>query len=726
MTPAGTADDVPEAAPGMLRRVVILSPWVGLVIGTALLFWVFSRAGSNNGGQASFPVFLLGVLAWSLLAGSWWRLATRSPNPAGALVDATVTAVDTAGAVPEASPKTFRRVLSLSPWVGLVIGVPLLVWSFSLADTSTGGQAYFLVFWLGFFAFALPASLAACARTSSTQTRLTLLALLGMWSYIPKILRDPSMPLFSDEIAHWRQADELVQHGRLFQPNPLIPIIQYFPGLHAMTATIVEITGLSTWRVGQLLVLVTHGCALLAVYVLARALTGSDRTAAFVGIVYAMNPSFMFFDSQYSYESIAIVFFLWALAATAMALKQESQSQRARLVAWCSIAMLLAISCVTIHHLTSYILAIVLVIVAVCVTVTGRADPGYRKRRRTAWIIALVTLSAAVLWLVTVARGSVVAYFSPYISGGISQVLGLLKHEHSGRALFQGSLAPWYEKLAAWLAPVIAFIVTCVGVVRYRKGRWRSLRPMTLGLCGFGLLYFVAIPFFLSSSGNEGARRSWGFSTLGLAMIAAVTAASLWRAAKTRPRLVRAAVMLCAVGALLITWVGNTTTSLNVAYRFPGPYIFGSDSRSLNDELLGLTSWFKENFGTGRQVITDRYSGIAIAGYGRDTTAAGSNGFKIWELFFDKTRPPALLLNQMETSGYDFVIVDRRIAVDKPFIGVYFEPDEPIVLQPSGQEAIDKFWYFPWAIQIYNSDNLAIYRIDYAALNAATSRTTTP
>jgi hypothetical protein len=55
-----------------------------------------------------------------------------------------------------------------------------------------------------------------------------------------------------------------------------------------------------------------------------------------------------------------------------------------------------------------------------------------------------------------------------------------------------------------------------------------------------------------------------------------------------------------------------------------------------------------------------------------------------------------------------------------PRVGVYFERGEPNAFTrttPPPAAALDKYETLPWVIKIYQSDNLAIYRFNLAALH---------
>src|SRR5260370_37953658 len=89
------------------------------------------------------------------------------------------------------------------------------------------------------------------ARTAS-------LILFGMVTNAPKLMRDPTLPVYHDEYAHWRETYDILATGKLFGPSPIIPIISRYPGLHEATAALVHATGLTIWHADTILLYILH------------------------------------------------------------------------------------------------------------------------------------------------------------------------------------------------------------------------------------------------------------------------------------------------------------------------------------------------------------------------------------------------------------------------------------------------------------------------------------
>jgi hypothetical protein len=170
---------------------------------------------------------------------------------------------------------------------------------------------------------------------------------------------------------------------------------------------------------------------------------------------------------------------------------------------------------------------------------------------------------------------------------------------------------------------------------------------------------------------------------------------------------------------LAISFVGNTTTGVDEQYRFPGPYVYGSDARSITTDLLAASAWFRSTQGPGHGVVADRFSGAVFASFGRQWTSTPSSGFPAWELYLKRSAPPSELVTALKFSRFRYMVVDRRMARFLPRIGFYLSAHEPGAFarrSPPPLDALTKYERLPWAIKIYSSNNIDIYRYDFGAL----------
>ena len=428
----------------------------------------------------------------------------------------------------------------------------------------------------------MPTTYRMLGLAASRGERIALVAATGAFLFIPKVLRDPNGPIYFDELAHWRQSENLSSTGHLFTPNSIVHFAQFFPGLDSVDVALHRLTGLSTFASATAMLAVVHVVALLGVFRLGERVLGSARLGALAALIYGLNSSFMFFDSQYSYESLAFLFFIWSVVCAAEALALPPGAAR---LGWVAAALASGTACVVTHHLTSYYLVVALVcmtLAALAIAVRGRDA---RQVLATIGCITLAVAGGAAVW-VAVVTPDIVSYFAPAIHRGIQQVAGMAQGSSGPRRLFARSTTPVYEQRAGFVAPVFAFALAATGIWAIRR---RLLQDAALlGMALFGALYFISLPFILTAGGAEGARRSWAFTSLGLclAMAVGLVAAADW-ARRRKWGGSRVAFVSVLAGAVAIIAIGNVASGISVAVPLPRLVLvrlrrahrFGGDAR---------------------------------------------------------------------------------------------------------------------------------------------------
>jgi uncharacterized membrane protein YhaH (DUF805 family) len=606
----------------------------------------------------------------------------------------------------------------LTPWLCATIGALLIALAYSIASNDSGGVGYFTLFWLGALLLFVPAAAVISSRRITPRLRFGWLLVYALFTYVPKLLRDPAQPLFHDEIAQWRQAADLAVTGHLFQPNYIIGIVARFPGLHIVTAAISDSTGLTVWQSAIMILVVAHVLAVFAAYSLGDAIFGDQRAGAVVALVYSLNSSFMYFDTEFAYESLAMPFFLWCLACLARAYRARTGRER---IAWAGGAVVAGLGVITTHHLTTVFLSLILLLICATTLLAAKRRLVSKSVAWTATLVSLGVVGSAISWLVLVAPATF-AYLSPYLGGGATQLLNMFSNKGGTRSLFQGATEPTYERYASFTVPLLAFALVLVGLWLWRRTSKAARReePLRLALMLFGLLYFPSLPFILVEFGAEGARRSWGFTYIGVAtLVTPVILLALDRIAKLRGR----AVVAAGTAALLVAsdaFVGNVAAGLDTAYRFPGPFVFGSDTRSVTPELVGLAAWFGQNLGPKQHIVTDRYTGLILVRDADAEPASPAISFPTYDLYFNDGPPGSYLVYELSSSGYAYLIIDKRMATQLPEVGVFFEPDEPFAYggrDPITVPKLDRYDYLPWTTEVFDSDDYAVYRFDFSAIH---------
>jgi hypothetical protein len=187
-------------------------------------------------------------------------------------------------------------VLTIIGSIGLGLG--LVVLAYHEASLGQNSLWHYHIFWTGMLLLFAPLIWLVVRTDLSIRGRLAVVVVLGLAAYFPRFVRAPSMPLMYDELGHWEATERLFRTSKLFQPNDVVKMASYFPGLHTLTVGLRELTGLSTIRTGTVLVACFHILTLLGIFQIARKVTHDDRIAGIAAAVYAVSPSFSFFDSK--------------------------------------------------------------------------------------------------------------------------------------------------------------------------------------------------------------------------------------------------------------------------------------------------------------------------------------------------------------------------------------------------------------------------------------------
>ncbi|MBW6436047.1 hypothetical protein KZ829_20090 [Actinoplanes hulinensis] len=631
---------------------------------------------------------------------------------------------------PEPSRRAWAgpAVAGTSLTIAAAVGAAALVIAYRRAEW--GQEGAFTWFWGGMLVFTLPAAYWGIRRGSDHRLRLAVLIGYACFTYLPKLLRNPTGPLFHDEYAHWGQSRDILLDGVLFQQNPIVRVIGDYPGLHATVASLASLTGLTVWHAALCVLMLAHVLVVLGVVVLAGQLWPDPRIAAAAAIIYSLNSSFLYFDTQLGYESLAIAVMIWALVAGLRAVRAHGRAARAR---WFALTLVLSVAIAATHHLTAIWLTGMFGLVAFCCTVAAWRDRVLSGPARTGWLLTIATGATVAIWMGVVSPRTG-RYLQPYLGRALDQFGGMAGGGSGGRTLFSQSIAPWWEQQAAFAAPGFALLAAVGAALLWwrRRGRAEPLtRALSAAMLLLGALYFPATLLILTPSGAEGARRSWAFSYLGIALaVAPLIIALLDRARRPigRSRLTASG----PVGALLLTgcalvMIGNTASGMNPAYRMPGPPVFGSDTRAATPEVMAAARWLLETRGRGARLVADRYSGLIFGSYGEQEPTTGSESFRAYDLYIAQPgRPmPAAILEQLRTWRFEYLVVDRRMAEQVPDIKIYFENNEPIPHNGKPgftRSQLTKFDTLPWLIKIYDGPHVAIYRFDFDSLGQRVRR----
>jgi len=584
------------------------------------------------------------------------------------------------------------------PLLGAAIGVACI--AFANAAASQGASGTQPLWWLGAFAIFAPAAAMVFMRQLSRREAALIVLAAGMALYAVKLVYAPGRFWEFDELLHYPNVAALLATGRLFTPNVLLPVSPYYPGLEAVTVVLVQLTGLSIVQAGLVLIGVVHGVMVACLFLLLERIA-APRLAAAASLVYFACPAFLYFDSQFAYESLALALVV-ACLFTLRAAQLAPEARRFRLEVLA--AVLLAAVVVT-HHIASIALVAILAVWSIgewLVTRRRRVLPG------SGWV-PLVGVAALAGWLFNVASATA-SYLAPQLASGVAQLVRIIRLEETGRTLFSsasGSTAPWLERVVG-VGSVLIIIAVAAGGFRYLWTRRESIAVSRFFAIG-ALAYPAALSLRFARSGWEIGARAMAFIYIPLALI---VAAGLYLYVERRDR---RSVPRMAVAALALSLIfaGGIIATTSPHTRQPAPYNPGLAWTPFDVESLAAARWASTTFGPGHRIAADAAGGVLMGSLGRQDIVASDDEVSISQLFlFPDVGPKEI---QMLKSGrIDYVMVDRRISEVQPVKGYIYERWEQTV-QAYGStvssETVNKFDQIHGASKVFDSGNIQLFEL---------------
>ncbi len=664
-------------------------------------------------------------LAFPLVAATRHRPSTATPTPTVMAGTPTVMAgtptVMTGTAQPSMAPTATATATATaaqpepgrSPWrrlVGLVgVGPVVLLMTGGLVPMAMGvalgrqagdanrAQALYV---LGLVVIFLPAALGVLLPRVRTSTRVVLALALAVLLQLTRLVLYPSRFMFHDELIHANVLRLIGDTGRLFTENSLLPITAYYPGLELATNAVQELTGLSAHTSAAVLLLAARLVLVLSILLVVSRITGSTRIGATAVIVYACNPQMLFFNSQFSYQSLAL-----PLAAfTVYLVVSRRRGSRTSLVA----AVLGIVAVAFTHHVTMALLVAALVVWwAVEVALRRRLENSARS------LAALAGAGIAAFALALANPGNTLASYLGAIGTSSVEALVKVANGTQTRKVFQNAAgvvtAPW-EKYAIIASLVLTLLVLVPSLLRARRFvRDRVTVAVLLSLVA--LLYPLIPGGHLTVSTAEVGDRAAGFVFLGVAFVVA------WWIWQHRVRVWQSGAM--AVGAAVIFLGSVVLGAGSISQQLPGPFRVSDDARSIDADNLAAAGWMSTHLPAGSRVYADRVGGLLAAADGKQysITHIGTD-IDASRLLLDPDYGPADV-ELVRRAKIRYLISDRRDAFGLPNQGVYIENGEfggDNRTAPVPGVALRKFSSVPGVDVIYDNGSIVIY--DLEALRA--------
>ena len=553
------------------------------------------------------------------------------------------------------------------------------------------------VYWLGQALILIPIAARLLSRRRLTDgAAVTLLVVLTVAEYILKICYSPLQFTFADELLHWRGTENLLQTGNPFTPNYGLSIAPHYPGLELATSALISMTGLSIFTAGAIVSGAAHLLSICALYLIFRTVARSHRLAGIAVLVYYATPDLTSFNSMFVYENLAFAFLGLAVLASVKSVTEEGRQDQIR---WFIIAVVSIIATVMTHHITSYVLTLTLILVAVAGKLT---HSGHAARVSALAIISIVTV---VCWITFVAPDTL-TYFKPTLQGMVQGVNSLAGGRSSGAP--STARSPMGDQFLEGLALLITAILLVFGTWqvwrRFRRQPW--IPAMTIG----SLSWFLALGIRIGvPDGQELAGRMMPFVDIPVSLIVVFAIVKLVSAATPR-RWATGAVAALATAVLLLVLDGLANGWPPYWERLPGPHEVSAFERSIGPEEVNTGNWTLSALGPGNRFASDGGISAVLAGYGNQVPLEN-----VAYLYTTPKLTPSIVLNA-KAQDVQYILIDLRLSQSLSPTGEYFPGDSVAYTKPLPLNDLAKYNGIPGVSRLYDSGDIIIYdlqRIQY-------------
>lgn len=553
-----------------------------------------------------------------------------------------------------------------------------LVLAACAANASRVGQSWAVP---GFYCsialmFAPIAARLVLVNVSRTE-RIANLMIVTLGLFALRVIRAPVVFVGHDEYLHWVGAQQIMEDRHLFAANVLFPIGPYYPGLEIVATAFANLSGLSFFASAILVLMVARSLFIGALFLIYERISGSARVAALGCLFYMGSSTFVFFDTNFSYASLAMFLLTLALLLD-LRLGDDGGRWLLRLplflVALCALSMT--------HHVTAYALGFLLL--GFFLVEAIRRDP----REGTLWrcgVTAALAVLVPVLW--SKAMGNPGAgYLGPVFQNGLREVSQFILHlGESNRKLFTGDdgvVAPLWQRVLTLGS--VGFI--CVGLALgfFRSLSWAGLfsrrspsswpaifswsnsRHILLTLITIG--YPVSMVFRMTRSGWEIGNRIGPFAFLGVGLVLAICVTSLLQGKSGN--VLRAAAIGAAMTVILI---GGIISSEGPRILVPARYQVSADGASIEPMGIRAAEWTKEWLGPGNRFAADRVNRLLLAGFGRQLVSTTlQHGYDAGVTLAAPTFGDEEL-DVIRKLGMEYLFADLRLTTGRPVVGAYFD-----------------------------------------------------
>ncbi|NAZ83642.1 hypothetical protein GTR02_17660, partial [Kineococcus sp. R8] len=595
-----------------------------------------------------------------------------------------------------AAPRRRRVPLAGPALLAMALGLLSMAFAVDRARSTGDDGGMTQVLWeLGLALVVAPAALVvAWPRVpAATRTGIALAAVLAL--QLSRTVLYPTRFMFHDELLHANLLRIIGDSGRLFQTNPLLPITSYYPGLEVVTDGVRDLTGLGAHTSSVLVLLAARLVLGLGIVLVVTRLTRSPRAGAIAVVVYACNPQMLFFNSQFSYQTLALPL---AVLTVALFLSRDRTRRRGLVLPVLALAAV-----VVTHHVTAALLVLAFVVWFALELVVRRSRPNEARA------LGVVTGTGIVLFgvMLTNPGNTLTSYLGSIVTSSSSDLSSLFEGRQT-KALFANTAgvgpAPWEQVLL--IGALVVTVAALLPSLLAARAWFRARHTAAVLLVLVAVLYPVIPGGHVARATAEVGDRAAGFVFLGVAFVVA------WWFARHAPTRRRAGIF---GAAATFTFLGGVVLgSGTVAAQLPGPFLVSADARSVDADNLAAADWQATALPPDSRIYADRVSGLLAAADGGQftvrhiSTEIDASRLILSPDFGDED------VRLIREAGIRYVVVDRRDAFGLPNQGVYIESGEfgsDGRTTPVPAAALQKFDDVKGVDRIYDNGSISVYDV---------------
>ena len=581
-------------------------------------------------------------------------------------------------------------VITLSAAIGVLVSS--MGYADGRAGAGSGSGSGIALYWLGQVLILLPiAGRLISRRQMSNGSTIALIVVLTIAEYLLKVNYSPLGFGFNDEFLHWRGTTNMLESGKLFELNYGLPIGTHYPGIEEVTSALISATGLSVFEAGLVVAGAAHLLYILFLYLAFCVAIRSHRIAGIAILLYYSAPSLTSFNSMFIYETLALAFFGMCIVAGLRSAIEKSPSDRRR---WFIVAVLCIFATVITHHVTSYMLTLFLILVAIASRVTGSRNTAARFG-----ILATISALSVIGWIAFIARDTI-SYFSPTVVGMVASLKNLTNGGSSGAT--STSSSP-FGNLALEIVGLL-LITVLIAVGAWQAWRRHRRHPWIMGMAIGGTLGWIAsLGIRLGTAdGQELAGRAATYIYIPVCVLAALALTRLVNSSPVRRfGSVVTAFVVAAVTALVIDGLANGWPPY--WERLPGPHLVAAFEASVDPEEVDISNWSLAELGPGWRIASDQGIYPVLIGYG------GQDPLQQISWLYATDKWTTALRNQALAQNVQYVETDTRLTKTLSPNGVYFPGDTTMPTKPLPLVNLTKFNHIEGVARVYDDGTINFY-----------------